>query len=112
MNLTTEHVHGVSVVRVKEPRILYPLLAQFTESITMLIDTGERRVLLDLSAVTSIDSAAVGCLLGLSQQMGETGGRLMLTGLQKRVEALLEMTGAQNALEIHGDESEGIRSFD
>jgi len=39
------------------------------------------------------------------------GGALKLAGVQKRVETMLTMTGAQNFLEIHPDASSAIRSF-
>jgi anti-anti-sigma factor len=112
MNLTVDRSHGVSVVRVHETRLLYPLLAEFSHGITMLLSAGEQRVLLDLSNVTYVDSAAVGCLIDLSRQAGAAGARLKLTGVQKRVGTMLSMTGAESALEIHPDELAGIQSFD
>ena len=111
MNLTTERVQGISVVRVREARLMYPLLSEFAHSITTLIGSGERRVLLDLSAVTYVDSATIGCLMDLSRQAAAAGGTFKLSGVQKRVETMLTMTGAQDFLEIHADEPSAIRSF-
>jgi hypothetical protein len=39
------------------------------------------------------------------------GGSLKLAGVQKRVETMLTMTGAQNFLEIHPDEASAVKSF-
>ena len=39
------------------------------------------------------------------------GGAIKLAGLQKRVETMLTMTGAQNFLEIHPDEPSAVKSF-
>ena len=111
MNLTTDRSQGVSIVRVNEARLMYPLLAEFTESITSLIGTGERRVLLDMSTVTYVDSATIGCLMDLYRQAEAAGGALKLAGVQKRVETMLTMTGAQDFLEIHPDEPSAIKSF-
>ena len=111
MNLTTDHTKGVSVVRVNETRLMYPLLSEFAGTITALIGTGERKVLLDLSTVTYVDSATIGCLMDLYRQATAAGGALKLTGVQKRVETMLTMTGAQNFLDIHADEPAAIRSF-
>jgi hypothetical protein len=36
---------------------------------------------------------------------------LKLAGVQKRVETMLTMTGAQNFLEIHADEPSAVKSF-
>ena len=111
MNLTTDRSKGVCIVRVNESRLMYPLLAEFTESITSLIGAGERRVLLDMSTVTYVDSATIGCLMDLYRQAEAAGGALKLAGVQKRVETMLTMTGAQDFLEIHPDEPSAIKSF-
>jgi hypothetical protein len=39
------------------------------------------------------------------------GGHLRLAGVQKRVETMLTMTGAQNFIPIHADEKSAIASF-
>jgi len=111
MNVTTDRMHGVSVVRVNEARLMYPLLSEFATTITSLIGAGERRVLLDLSTVTSVDSATIGCLMDLYRQATAAGGVLKVAGVQKRVESMLTMTGTQNVLEIHPDAPSAIKSF-
>ena len=111
MNLTTDRAQGVAIVRVKETRLMYPLLAEFASTITTLFGNGDRQVLLDLSEVTYVDSATIGCLMDLYRQATAAGGALKLAGVQKRVETMLTMTGAQNFLEIHTDEAAAIKSF-
>jgi anti-anti-sigma factor len=111
MNLTTDRNQNVAIVRVNETRLMYPILSDFASTITSLITGGEKRLLLDLSAVTYVDSATIGCLMDLYRQASAAGGALKLSGVQKRVETMLSMTGAQNFLEIHPDEASAIRSF-
>jgi anti-sigma B factor antagonist len=111
MNLTTERSHGVAVVRVNETRLTYPLLSDFANTISAHIASGERKVLLDLATVAYVDSATIGCLMDLYRQATAAGGALKLSGVQKRVETMLTMTGAQNFLEIHADEAAAIKSF-
>ena len=89
MNLTTERSQSVSVVRVKETRLTYP----------------------DMSTVIYVDSATIGCLMDLYRQATAAGGTLKLSGVQKRVETMLTMTGAQNFLQMHPDEATAIKSF-
>ena len=111
MNLTTERSHGVAVVRINETRLTYPLLSDFANTISSHIASGERKVLLDLATVAYVDSATIGCLMDLYRQATAAGGALKLSGVQKRVETMLTMTGAQNFLEIHADEASAIKSF-
>ena len=34
MNLTTDHTQDVSIVRVNEPRLMYPLLSEFSATVS------------------------------------------------------------------------------
>jgi anti-anti-sigma factor len=111
MNLTTDRNQGVAVVRVREPRLMYPILSDFSNTVTSLLSAGDRKILLDLSTVTYVDSAPIGCLMDLYRQATAAGGVLKLAGVQKRVETMLTMTGAQNFLEIHADEPSALKSF-
>ena len=111
MNLTTENANGVAVVRIGESRLMYPLLSEFSNAVTQLIAAGERKVVVDLSSVGYVDSATIGCLMDLYRQANAAGGTLKLAGVQKRVETMLTMTGAQNFLEIHPDEPSALKSF-
>ncbi|MEW6322891.1 MAG: STAS domain-containing protein [Acidobacteriota bacterium] len=111
MNFTTERTSGVSIVRIGESRLMYPLLADFSGAVAALLAAGDRKVLVDLSQVTYVDSATIGCLMDLYRQTTAAGGRLKLAGVQKRVETMLTMTGAHNFLEMHPDEASAISSF-
>ena len=111
MNLTTDRTQGVAVVRINEARLMYPLLADFAGAEQRGDRAGERRVLLDMSTVTYVDSATIGCLMDLYRQATAAGGALKLAGVQKRVETMLTMTGAQNFIEVHPDESSAVKSF-
>ena len=111
MNVTTERAGHVSIVRVGETRMMYPILSDFSSAVTALLAEGKREILIDLAAVTYIDSATIGCLMDLYRQTHHVGGHLKLSGVQKRVETMLTMTGAQNFIEIHADEPSAIKSF-
>jgi anti-sigma B factor antagonist len=111
MNLTTDQTGGVSIVRVGELRLMYPILADFSSAVTNLVAGGQRNILIDLAPVTYVDSATIGCLMDLYRQVSSAGGRLKLSNVQKRVETMLTMTGAQNFIEIHADEPSAVRSF-
>jgi anti-anti-sigma factor len=111
MNVKTEQVGGVSIVRVGETRLMYPILSDFSSAVSGLISAGKRDIVIDLAPVTYVDSATIGCLMDLYRQVTAAEGHLKLSGVQKRVETMLTMTGAQNFLEIHADESSAVKSF-
>jgi anti-anti-sigma factor len=111
MNLKTDHTQGVAVVHVGESRLMYPLLSEFASTVTSLITAGQTRVVVDLSPVGYVDSATIGCLMDLYRQASAAGGGLKLAGVQRRVETMLTMTGAQNFIEVHPDQSSAVKSF-
>jgi anti-anti-sigma factor len=111
MNLSTEQASGISIVRVGESRLMYPLLSEFSTVVTQLLAAGEKKVVVDLSEVGYVDSATIGCLMDLYRQASAAGGALKLAGVQKRVETMLTMTGAQNFIEVHPDELSAVKSF-
>jgi anti-sigma B factor antagonist len=111
MNVKTEQHGRVAVVRVGETRLTYSILADFSATVEALIAAGTNEVLVDLSPVTYVDSATIGCLMDLYRQVSNAGGHLKLSGVQKRVETMLVMTGAQNFIQIHADEATALKSF-
>jgi anti-sigma B factor antagonist len=111
MNVTTSHVGDVVVMRVQEPRLTYPILADFATAVSGLIGSGERKILIDLAPVGYVDSATIGCLMDLYRQATAAGGAFKLAGVQKRVATMLTMTGAHNFLEVHDNEASALSSF-
>jgi anti-anti-sigma factor len=111
MNLITEHHGDVAVVRVLEARMLYPILQDFASTVTAFVQQGQRKVLIDLSPVTYVDSATVGCLMDLYRQITAAGGQVKLSGVQPRVETMLTMTGTQHFIEVHPDADMALASF-
>jgi len=111
MNVRTEQSGKVSIVHIAENRLMYPILGAFAAAVTDLLTSGKREILIDLAPVSYVDSATIGCLMDLYRQVSTAGGHLKLSGVQKRVETMLNLTGAQNFIEIHPDESTAVKSF-
>ena len=112
MNVKTDQQGGVSIVRVGETRLMYPILGDFSTAVSGLVAEGKHQILIDMTPVTYVDSATIGCLMDLYRQVQGAGGRLKLSGVQKRVETMLTMTGTQNFIEMHADEPAAVKSFE
>jgi hypothetical protein len=50
-------------------------------------------------------------VMALPRQPSAPRRALKLAGVQKRVETMLTMTGAQNFIEVHPDEPSAVKSF-
>ena len=111
MNVTTAQSGAISIVRVAETRVMYPMLGDFTDAVSALVNAGKHEIVIDLAPVTYVDSATIGCFMDLYRQADAAGAKLKLAGVQKRVETMLTMTGAQNFIEVHPDEPSAVKSF-
>jgi anti-sigma B factor antagonist len=111
MNLQIESHDDVTIIRVREERLVYSMLSSFFAEISKVIEGGARKVLLDLSAVNYVDSASVGCLMDIYRTMTEKSGTIRLLGLQERVETMVSMTGLHNFMELYRDESAALEGF-
>ncbi len=63
MKLSVARNRDVNVVRVEESRLTYPVLAAFYAEVRQIVEEGAHRLVINLEAVTYIDSAAIGCLI-------------------------------------------------
>ena len=111
MQLAVEEKGDIRIVRVGEPKLTYPILSSFFAEVRQLVDAGCLSLIVDLKAVSYIDSASIGCLMDIHRLLQEKSGAVRLSGLQPRVETMLSMTGVHKIIEIHREESEALASL-
>ena len=111
MQLAFDERGEVTVVRVQEAKLTYPVLAAFFAEIRKRAETGARLMVIDLSQVSYLDSASIGCLMDVHRLLQEKGGALRLSGLQPRVETMISMTGVHKIVPLHREEDEALAGF-
>lgn len=110
-NLSLEWTGDAHIVRVREAKLTYPVLSAFFAEVCKVVEDGARKLILDLEAVTYIDSATIGCLVEIHRLVEDHGGVMRLTGLRRRVETMLSMTGVHRILGVYHEEAEALASF-
>jgi len=108
MELGVEEKGAVRIVRVKETKLTYPVLSAFFAAVRQEIEGGARKLVIDLTPVTYIDSASIGCLMDVHRLLQERTGALALSGLQPRVETMISMTGVHKIIEVHPTEDSAV----
>ena len=112
MQLAVEENGDVRIVRVREAKLTYPALSSFFAEVRQLVEEkGARKLLIDLQAVTYIDSASIGCLMDIHRLLQDKSGAVKLSGLQPRVETMLSMTGVHKIVDIHREEDGALAAF-
>jgi anti-anti-sigma factor len=108
---TIEAAGAALIVRIKTSKLTYPVLSAFFETVQELVEDGARALVLELAAVSYIDSATIGCLVEIHRLVTDQGGAVKLVALQRRVHTMLSMTGVDRFLEVHSDEAEALASL-
>ena len=111
MQLAFEEKGDVTIVRVQEAKLTYPVLSAFFSEVRQRVEGGARQVLIDLAAVGYLDSASIGCLMDVHRLLQEKGGALRLSGLQPRVETMISMTGVNRIIDVHREEAAAVAAF-
>jgi len=83
----------------------------FRDMIRDLAAKGNKKILVNLSDVSYIDSSGIGEMVSGFTTVTNHGGQLKLLGLTKRVKDLLQITKLYTVFEVFEDESAAVRSF-
>ena len=82
---------------------------ELRERVLSALDCGVRAIVVDLSPTDYVDSAGLGTLVLLTKRARESGGRIVLSGLNDRVLDLLRLTRLDQVLEQAATLDEGRR---
>lgn len=96
------------IVRLGEPRVDAHNSDALKERFQKLLESGEKRLLVDLSQVRFIDSSGLGALLSGYKNANLHQGTLALSGLQPRVKEMFELTRLNRVFEVYSSVDEAI----
>ena len=111
IQVTSRQVVDISVVDVVGRITLGEGASALREMIRDLAAKGNKKILLNLSDVSYIDSSGIGELVSGFTTVTNSGGQLKLLNLNKRVKDLLQITKLYTVFDVHDDEAAAIRSF-
>ncbi len=111
VKLNTRKVGDVTVIDVSGRITLGEGSSALRDVLRELITQGDKKILLNLSDVSYIDSSGIGELVSGFTSVANAGGTLKLLGLTKRVKDLLQITKLYTVFDVHEEEPHAIRSF-
>ncbi len=111
VKLSIRQVGDVTVIDATGRITLGEGASTFRDTVRDLSAKGDKKILLNLSDVTYIDSSGIGELVSGFTTVTNHGGILKLLGLSKRVKDLLQITKLYTVFEVFDDESTAVRSF-
>ena len=84
--------------------------ADLRDTVKMVISQS-KRVILNLSGVTYIDSGGLGTLVALYTTARNNGGSIKLANLTQRVGDLLQVTKLVTIFDVHDSEEQALESY-
>jgi anti-sigma B factor antagonist len=83
---------------------------EFKERLVALIEDGKKRIVVDLSSATFIDSTTLGVLVGGVKRLRPAGGSLALVCTDQNITKIFEITGLDRVFPIHASRDEALAS--
>jgi len=111
MNLKTAVKDNVTILRLQDPRLDNVIAADLKAQLLVLIEQGDKDLLIDLAKVEFADSSGLGAILFGIRQARPVNGHIKLVNPQSRVLGLIKIAKLDNVIEAYDDEGEALESF-
>jgi anti-sigma B factor antagonist len=77
-----------------------------------LVDQGNRKLVLDLSNVTYLNSSGIGAIVSIHTMYSKEGGRIKVCGLGKGVRNVFVITSLTRVIDVEETRDDAIRNFE
>jgi anti-sigma B factor antagonist len=106
-----EEFSGVSVVELSGRIVLGEESGKLRETVKNLIAAGKKRIVLDMSGVTYIDSAGLGILVAAHVSAKKEGAAVSLCALGQKFREVLQLTRLLTVFDVYDTRAAAIDSF-
>ena len=103
---------GVTVLDLSGRIVLGEQTTQLVDTLKELAAGGEKKILLNLSEVTYVDSAGLGALVRAHTAVTQQEGQVKLFNVPVKVQTLLRITKLNNLFQSFEDEASALKGFD
>ncbi len=110
LKLDSREVDGVTVVNC-QGRIVFGEESSYLRDYLKQILASSRKLILNFSGVSYIDSGGLGTLVGVYSSARSAGADIKLTGLGQRLRDVLQITKLVSVFEVYDNEQQAIAAF-
>ncbi|MFN6571945.1 STAS domain-containing protein [Dendronalium sp. ChiSLP03b] len=111
MSVEQRTVNDVTILDVKGRVTIGEGSVELREAVRNALNGGAKKIVLNLSGVTTIDSSGVGELVSSYTTTSNQDGKLKLINLPSKVQDILMITQLITVFETYDSEAEAIESF-
>jgi anti-sigma B factor antagonist len=112
LNISNKQVGDVSVVALKGRIVLGEGSSALRERIKNLVRDGKKKIVLNMTNVTYVDSAGLGTLVAAHVSAKKEGTALHLSDLGSKFHEVLQLTRLLTIFSVYTTEAEAIKSFE
>jgi len=111
LSITERRINSILILDLKGNIRLGKGNIELHKTISLLVERGEKNILLNLAGVTNIDSSGLGELIAGYSTLKKNGGVMKLLHLTKRVRELMVITKLLTIFYVYSSEAEAVKSF-
>ena len=111
LRMTEREVSGVTAVDLDGRIVLGEESNSFRERVKGLLANNHKKIVLNMSNVTYIDSAGLGTLVATFHSARSQGGTLKLSNLGSKFKEVLQVTKLMTVFDVYDSETAAIQSF-
>jgi anti-sigma B factor antagonist len=108
---TVRHIGDVAVVDLSGRLILGDACTALRNAVTALVGSGEKRVLLNLTEVSHLDSAGMGEMFAACASVAKSGGEVKLVSPAGKIHYQMDVTKLSAVFAEYPDEAAAAGSF-
>jgi len=110
MKITQEKINDVAVC-ILDGEVDINTSPELRKACDLLIKNNEKKVLIDLSGATYIDSSGLATIIEMFQRLKKTGGHLRLSSMSEKVKNVFEITKLYKLFEIFDTRDAALKDF-
>jgi len=111
MKIEERAVNGVTILDLQGKMLIGEGDELLREKINSLVESGTKKIVLNLAEVPYVDSAGLGEIVRCYTTVSRKDGKLKLLNLTKRIHDLLSITKLLTVFETYETEDEVVKSF-
>jgi anti-sigma B factor antagonist len=111
LKLTSSEVEGVSLVALNGRIILGEESTALREKLKSLVAAGNKKIVLNMSEVTYIDSSGLGALVAAHLSAKTSGASIRLCNLGQKFHEVMQMTKLLTVFDVYDTEAAAVASF-
>ena len=110
LTIAEEQRNDVTILKLSGRLVLGDESNELRTTIKRLVDSGDKKIVVDLGDVPYIDSAGLGTLVSAFASVSNAGGTMKLANLSKKIHDILNITKLFTVFEVHDSVSAALKS--